>query len=74
MQQTLVRTKKRSLHVQQYDAKSESSHRRVPLSKAQLEALWAHRKRRNAEKLIAGPSWKESGLFFTTKVGTPLNI
>lgn len=74
VQQTLVRTKKRGLHVQEYDAKSESSHRRVPLGKAQLEALWSHRKRRNAEKLIAGPAWKESGLFFTTRVGTPLNI
>lgn len=74
VQQTLVRSKKRGLSIQEYDAKSESSHRRIPLNRDQLEALWAHRKRRNAEKLIAGSKWNDSGLFFTTSVGTPLNI
>ena len=54
VQQTLVRSKKNGLSIQEYDAKSESSHRRIPLSRDQLEALWTHRKRRNAEKLGGG--------------------
>jgi integrase len=41
VQQTLVRSKKNGLSIQEYDTKSESSHRRIPLSRDQLEALWA---------------------------------
>jgi hypothetical protein len=31
----------------------------------------AHRKRQVAEKLAAGPAWREHGYVFPTRVGTP---
>jgi integrase len=37
------------------------------------EALRAHRLRQKEERLRAGPAWAETGLVFTTTIGTPLD-
>ena len=36
-----------------------------------VAALKVHRKRQAAEKLAAGPAWREHGYVFPTRVGTP---
>ena len=41
-----------------------------PLPEASRAALLSHPEHQEAEQLTAGESWKESGLIFTTSVGT----
>lgn len=36
-----------------------------------VAALKAHKKRQAAEKLTAGPAWREHGYIFPTRIGTP---
>lgn len=50
--------------------KTAKSQRMIKLPEFILEALRAHLVRREA--LSKGPEWKESGLVFTTNIGTPL--
>ncbi len=53
--------------------KSEDSWRTLPLPTPLVEALRVHRVRQKAERLAAGPAWVESGLVFTSEVGTPID-
>ena len=50
--------------------KSSRSRRTIPLPASPLKALLVHRDEQRAEQLAAGDSWRESGLVFTTTVGT----
>jgi len=50
--------------------KSEASRRRIPLPEDTLEALRLHRKRQQAERDAAGEEWQETGLVFTSSIGT----
>lgn len=50
--------------------KSPRSRRTIPLPASSLTILLAHRDRQDAERLAAGARWQESGLVFTTNVGT----
>ena len=53
------------------DPKRASSRRPAVLMPPVVAALKAHRKRQAAEKLAAGPAWREHGYIFPTRVGTP---
>ncbi|WP_301128867.1 site-specific integrase [Streptomyces cacaoi] len=52
--------------------KTASSVRTVPLPPPVVAALMAHRERQAEERAAAGMEWKEHGLVFTSRVGTPL--
>jgi integrase len=53
------------------DPKTDKSRRMIVLPSFVVEALKAHLARR--ERLSQGPHWKESGLVFTTDIGTPIS-
>ncbi len=53
------------------DPKRASSRRPAVLLPPVVAALKAHRKRQAAEKLAAGPAWREHGYIFPTRIGTP---
>jgi integrase len=53
------------------DPKRAASRRPAVLMPPVVAALKAHRKRHAAEKLAAGPAWREHGYIFPTRVGTP---
>jgi hypothetical protein len=50
--------------------KSARSRRSIPPPESSRAALLSHRERQEVERLAAGDSWQESGLVFTTSVGT----
>lgn len=52
--------------------KTRHSLRTIPLPELCLDVLREHRKRQMAERLSAGARWAESGLVFTTTVGSPI--
>ncbi len=45
----------------------------MPLPQVLISALRAHLARQEEERKAAGSSWQETGLIFTTSVGTALN-
>lgn len=52
--------------------KTEHSERTVPLPALAVEALYEHRERQARERAAAGEQWQESGLVFTSMIGTPM--
>lgn len=52
--------------------KTVRSARTVPLPAVCVSALQEHHTKQEAERRKAGDSWQESGLVFTTAIGTPL--
>lgn len=54
------------------EPKTDRSRRTVPLPRAGIEALRAHRTRQLEEQRAAAGVWQEHGLVFTTEIGTPL--
>lgn len=50
--------------------KTGKSRRTIPLPARSVKVLRAHRARQAAEVLALGPGWTESGLVFTSSVGT----
>ena len=54
------------------EPKTEESRRVVALHPTMISALRAHRVRQQKERLLAGIRWQESGLVFTSRLGTPL--
>ena len=59
--------------LQSVSPKTPRSVRTIALPDALVEALQAHRTRQLEERLGAGPQWQDSGLVFTTAIGTPLD-
>jgi integrase len=53
--------------------KSERSNRRLVLPAFARDSLKAHRTRQLEERLAAGSAWNDSGLVFTTSIGTPID-
>jgi integrase len=53
--------------------KTNRSRRRLKLPAFVTEALRSHMVRQKEERLAAGPDWLDSGLAFTTPIGTPLD-
>jgi integrase len=52
--------------------KTTRSRRAIPLPAVCVDVLREHRVRQNKERLALGPVWTDSGLVFTTTIGTPL--
>jgi integrase len=52
--------------------KTPRSRRTIPLPAVCVRALKIHRARQNVERLAVGDSWQDSGLVFTSNVGTPV--
>ncbi len=55
------------------EPKSAKSKRTIPLPGHSLGILKAHRSRQLQERLAAGDGWQDSGLVFTTPIGTALD-
>jgi integrase len=55
------------------ETKNNSSRRMLHVPAAALRALREHRVRQMEERLAAGEKWQDSGLVFTTTLGTPLD-
>ena len=51
--------------------KTKSGRRAIKVGDATLQILFLHRERQGIEKAFTGEHWKEHGLIFTSKVGTP---
>jgi integrase len=52
--------------------KTRDGFRMVPLPRACVDALRAHRATQTAERGAAGKAWRDHGLVFTTRLGTPI--
>ena len=59
--------------LQLVEPKSEQAKRTITLPEVASQGLRAHRARQNRERLKAGEKWQDSGLVFTTSVGTPMD-
>jgi integrase len=55
------------------EPKTARSRRTLDMPTPVIEALRAHRASQAAERLVVGPAWTDSGLVFTTEVGTLLD-
>lgn len=55
------------------EPKTERSRRTVPLSPAMVSLLRSQKARQAAERLRAGDQWVDTGLVFTTELGTPVD-
>lgn len=54
------------------EPKTKTSFRTIPLPPIVVKALTEHRERQAQERAAAGTEWKERGLVFTSRIGTPL--
>jgi integrase len=54
--------------------KTESSNRRIPLALGLADLLVARKGQQDAQRIEAGPDWKETGLVFTTGRGTAIDM
>ena len=54
------------------ETKTDRSRRTIALPQTAAAALRVHRTRQLRERLAAGSRWQETGLVFTTTIGTPL--
>jgi integrase len=55
------------------EPKTQKSRRTIFMPQVTVNALRAHRVRQLEERLVAGTRWKESGLVFTSTIGTSLD-
>ncbi|MEU9424813.1 tyrosine-type recombinase/integrase [Streptomyces sp. NPDC048342] len=57
----------------QLPTKTRASERRIALPTECLHSLKEHQERQESERKDAGPTWRDSGLAFTTPTGRPLD-
>jgi integrase len=55
------------------ETKTEDGNRPLPLPAVAISVLRRHQARQQEERNAAGEAWKESGLVFTTAIGTPID-
>jgi integrase len=72
VRRTLQRTPDRGLAY--LPPKTKSSERRIALPTECIHVLKEHRERQTVESESAGERWIESGLVFTTRLGTPIDL
>lgn len=53
--------------------KTEKSQRELTIPVPVIASLSEHRKRQRVERMAAGPVWQDTGLVFTTLVGSPVD-
>jgi len=59
--------------LQATDPKTEHSRRLLTLPQACVRALRAWKAHQSEQRLAAGPDWQDTGLIFTTPIGTPVD-
>ena len=55
------------------EPKTERSRRAVTMSRIAVKALRAHKTGQLEDRILAGSRWQETGLVFTSTIGTPLD-
>ena len=56
------------------DVKTKASKRTLRMPDPVLESIVRHQMAQSTLKLLAGPNWRESGMVFTTSIGSPINM
>jgi len=56
------------------EPKTRQSRRTIALPGVVVEALQHHNARQSQERLLAGTRWHETGLVFTSTIGTPIEV
>jgi integrase len=56
------------------EPKTRQSRRTIALPAVVIEALQHHKARQSQERLLAGSRWNETGLVFTSTIGTPIDV
>jgi integrase len=69
--QTVQRTKAGRVFAR---PKTERSRRTLALSESLVTVLRAHRARQAEQRLAAGVAWRDMGLVFTSRIGTPIEV
>lgn len=59
--------------LQLVEPKTDRSRRALELPRFAVASLKAHRTRQLEDRLLAGSRWQETGLVFTSGIGTPLS-
>ena len=59
--------------LQVVELKTKAAYRSINLPAVTVTGLRAHRARQLQERLLAGSTWQETGLVFTTRIGTPID-
>lgn len=54
--------------------RSAAGRRTLALPPVAVEALRRHRSAQDAERLVAGPAWRDDNYVFTTPIGTPVDL
>jgi hypothetical protein len=55
------------------DTKTDKSRRTLALPEMAVNALWAHKERQASERAVAGLTWSERNLVFSTRTGAALD-
>jgi integrase len=56
------------------EPKTRQSRRTIALPTVVIDALQHHKARQSQERLLAGTRWHETGLVFTSTIGTPIEV
>lgn len=56
------------------EPKTRQSRRTIALPAIVVDALQHHKARQSQERLLAGTRWRETGLVFTSTIGTPIEV
>jgi integrase len=56
------------------EPKTRQSRRTIALPTVVIDALQHHKARQSQERLLAGTRWHETGLGFTSTIGTPIEV
>src|SRR6266550_3387137 len=56
------------------EPKTRQSRRTIALPAVVVDALQHHKARQSQEQLLAGTRWRETGLVFTSTIGTPIEV
>jgi integrase len=71
--QRIKRKEEKKSHLELLPTKTEDSDRSLWLPPIVLEKILAHRARQEEERRLAGSEWRETGMVFTTRIGTMLD-
>ena len=71
--QRIKRKGEKKSHLELVPTKTEDSDRSAWVPQLVLERVLAHRNRQDEERTLAGSKWRETGMVFTTHIGTLLD-
>jgi integrase len=56
------------------EPKTRQSRRTIALPVVVINALQHHKAKQSQDRLLAGSRWRETGLVFTSTIGTPIEV